>query len=362
MSKTPKTIADAQKLLRDRLYDLDATGASGFEGLMASALSELTGQAFYVAKSGHQDGSDVRSAPHNFFKVGLEGKLYKPSTRLSLDALRNKITDAASAPVPVDLWLLAATRPVDVSDREKLHAHGEAHGIGVIVFDWPDNLDQLCDLAVICASATDTCKRFLKPTGPLTEALCLIRQDSNFESTRSRLLDQLTRADTGYESTRRASERWVVQAQASLANAKSRLGGHHNLRESEYGVIPRATINARLDGWYAGDQGAAALLGDEGMGKSWAALDWYNRLKTSATGAPLTVFLSAKSIDASDIKSTLAKALAIQTGVRSVEFWEKRLALWESSGGNGVRMLILVGRAEREFPIHDLGGLDTASL
>ena len=316
---------------------------------MASALSELTGQAFYTVKSGHQDGSDVRSVPHNFFKVGLEGKLYKSSTRLSLDALRNKITDAASAPVPVDLWLLAATRPVDVSDREKLHAYGEAHGIGVIVFDWPDNLDQLCDLAVICAAATNTCKALLKPTELLTEALNLIQQDSNFEEVCSRLLDQLTRADTGYESTRRASERWTVQAQSSLANAKSRLGGHHNLGESEYGVISRAAINVQLDGWYIGGQGVAALLGDEGMGKSWAALDWYNRLKTSATGAPLTVFLSAKSIDASDVKSTLVKALATQTGVHSVEFWEKRLALWESSGGNGVRMLILVDGLNENF-------------
>ncbi len=316
---------------------------------MASALSELTGQAFHVAKSGHQDGSDVRSAPHNFFKVGLEGKRYKPSKRLSLDALLYKITDASRAQTPVDLWLLATTRPVDVSDREKLHAYGESHGIGVIVLDWSDDLDQLCDLAVICASATDTCKKFLKSTEPLTEALNLIRQDSNFENVRSRLLDQLTRADTGYESTRRASERWVVQAQASLANAKSRLGGHHNLGESEYGVIPRAAINAQLDDWYASGQGITALLGDEGMGKSWAALDWYNRLKTSAAGAPLTVFLSAKSIDTSDVKSTLAKALSAQTGVRSFEFWEKRLALWERGGGNGVRILILIDGLNENF-------------
>lgn len=351
MSKTPKTIADAQKLLGDQLYGLDATGASGFEGFMASALSELTGQAFHVAKSGHQDGSDVRSAPHNFFKVGLEGKRYKPSTRLPLDELLYKITDASRAQTPVDLWLLATTRPVDVADREKLHDYGESYGIGVIVLDWPDNdnLDQLCDLAVICASATDTCKRFLKPTEPLTEALSLIQKDSNFGNVHSQLLNQLTRADTGYESTRRASECWMEQAQVSLANAKSRLGGHHNLGESEHGVVPRAAINAQLSDWYRDDRGVVALLGDEGMGKSWAALDWYNRLKKSETGAPLTVFLSAKSIDTSDVKSTLAKALTTQTGVRSVAFWEKRLALWERSGRNDVRMLIVVDGLNENF-------------
>ena len=320
---------------------------------MANALSELTGQAFYLAKSGHQDGSDVRSAPYNFFKIGLEAKHYQPSSKLSLDALLHKITDALGAHTPVDLWLLAATRPVNVSDREKLHAHGEAYGIGVIVLDWPDNLAQLCELAVICASAVNTCKAVLNPTEPLTAALELIRQAPEFERVRSRVLAQLTQAYTGYESTRLASERWMVQAQASLTNAKSRLGGHHNLGESEYGVIPRAAINAQLDDWYAGGQGVVALLGDEGMGKSWAALDWYNSLKTPETGAPLTVFLGAKAIGASDVKSTLARALATQTGVRSVAFWEKRLALWERSGGNGVRMLILVDGLNENFQFTD---------
>ena len=145
MSTTPKTIKEAQKVLGSRLYELDATGTTGFESLMARALSELTGRVFYIAKSGHQDGSDMRSEPHNFFKVGLESKRYEPSTRLALDALLYKITDASRAHAPVDLWLLATTRPVDVSDREKLHAHGEACGIGVIVLDWQEDLSQLCE-------------------------------------------------------------------------------------------------------------------------------------------------------------------------------------------------------------------------
>ena len=349
MSTTPKTIEDAQKLLGAQLYALDATGALGFEGFMASALSEFTDQAFYVVKSGHQDGTDVRSAPHNFFKVGLEGKRYESSTRLGLDALLHKITDASAARVPVDLWLLAATRPVDVSDREKLHAHGETVGIGIVVLDWPDNLAKLCELAVICTSATTACQTALNPTEPLTKALTLIRQDPEFENMRLWLLDRLTRADTGYASTRLASERWLVEAQGSLANAKSRLGGHHNLSESEYGVIPRTAINALLDDWYTGDHGVAALLGDEGMGKSWAALDWHIRLKSSETGAPLAVFLSARAIDVSDVKSTLAKALAAQTTGPSFAFWKRRLALWERSGGDGVRILILIDGLNENF-------------
>ena len=216
-----------------------------------------------------------------------------------------------------------------------------------MVLDRPDNLAQLCDLTVICASATNTCRTFLK-SEPLTEALELIRRDTEFEGMRSQILDRLMQADIGYESARLASERWMVEAQDSLENAKSRLGGHHNLLISDYGVIPRTAINSQLDEWYASGHGVAALIGDEGMGKSWASLGWFNALKSSETGAPLTVFLSAKTIDTSDVKSTIANALAAQTRLPSVAFWKKRLALWERSSG-GVDILFLVDGLNENF-------------
>ena len=341
------SLEDAQELLHDQLYNLDPVGEHGFEGFMAKALSELTGLAFHVAKSGHQDGSDVRSAPHNLFKIGLEGKRYKPSTSLPLDDLLHKITDASTARVPVDLWLLAATRRVDVSDREKLQEHGENVGIGVMVLDRPDNLKQLCELTVVCASAPSTCRTFLN-SKLLSKALDLIRRNTEFEGMRSQTLDRLKRADTGYESARHSSERWMVEAQESLTNAKSRLGGHHNLLMSDYGIIHRTSINDQLDEWYASGHGVAALLGDEGTGKSWASLDWFNVLKSSETGAPLTVFLKAKTIDTSDVKSAIANALAAQTRISFVAFWKKRLALWERSGG-GVEILILVDGLNENF-------------
>ena len=238
---------------------------------------------------------------------------------------------------------------MDISDREKLAEHGEACGIGVVVFDWPDNLAGVCDLAVICAAAKQTCQRFLGAHEQLAGALELIRKAPEFESVCQRILRRLTQADTGYESARGVIERWMTKAQATLVNARSRLGGHHNLSESEYGVIRRDAINARLDDWYAGDRGVAGLIGDEGMGKSWAALDWYNCLKSSTAGAPLTIFLAAKKIDGSDVRSTLAKALYNQTGIRSVAFWEKRLDLWERNGGDGVRILILLDGLNENF-------------
>ena len=347
-----KTV-QAQNLLVSRLHALEPTGTRGFEGLLASCLSELTGQAFHVAKSGHQEGTDVRSAPHNLFKVGLEGKRYSSSTSLSTAELLSKITDASRSNVPVDLWILAVTRSIDISTREKLHEHGADCGIGVIVLDWPEGSRQLTDLAVILASAPESCDRLLGCAEELTAAFEVIRLNSLFEGIRSRILEQLTRGDVGYDGSRRATDRWLVKAQTSLSNAKSRLGGHHNLREAEFGVIPRTAINRKLDEWYTEKHTIAALLGDEGTGKSWATLDWYSHLKSSETGAPLTVFIPATAVDGRDVRSTIAKALATQTRIPSVHFWEKRLTLWERSVGDGVRILILVDGLNENFHFTD---------
>ena len=350
MPESPPTIQQAQAVLATRLHKLAPTGEPSFETFLADALTEFTGQPFYVAKSGHQEGSDVRSAPYNLFRIGLEAKRYQPSSSLPLDALLHKITDAAAARQPVDLWILAATRSISASDREQLHFHGEACGIGVLVLDWPNEATRLCDLAVICGTASRTCQEILQPTAQVSEALKVIQADAEFEQIRSQIFKQLTRADVGYANARHASERWMVEAQASLANAKSRLGGHHNLRESEFGVVSRTATNTELDGWYSSGHGFAALLGDEGTGKSWAALDWHNRLSSSTASAPLIVFLRATAIDASnDVKSAVADALSTQTGVGSFSFWEKRLQLWESCQGKGVPILVLIDGLNENF-------------
>lgn len=269
------TIAEAQETVLQALFGLPSSGDSGFEGFVAAALTELTGHTFHVTKSGPQGGIDARSAPHNLLQVGAEAKQYSPSTQLPLSHLLHKITDASTASTPVDLWLLAATRRVGASDQRRLHEHGLKLGMGVAVVDCPADLTRLADLAVVCTSARHACNTFFLPSDALSDALERIRQAPGFGANRTRIVDRLTRADTGYASVRIASERWMQEAQTSLPNAKSRLGGHHDLLASVYGVIPRAGINAQLDDWYSSDSGIAALLGDEGMGKTWAALYWH---------------------------------------------------------------------------------------
>ena len=61
----------------------------------------------------------------------------------------------------------------------------------------------------------------------------------------------------------------------------------------------------------------------------------------------MTVFLAAKEIETSGVKPTLVKALAAQTDIHSIDFWEKRLALWERS--SRVNILILLDGLNENF-------------
>ena len=73
-------VSTTQSDLLNALRRLDPTGPSGFEGLIARLLTRLTGSAFYVAKSGRQDGRDMVSDRHLGTRIAVESKRYREDT------------------------------------------------------------------------------------------------------------------------------------------------------------------------------------------------------------------------------------------------------------------------------------------
>ncbi|MDD9963879.1 MAG: hypothetical protein OXU70_17525 [Gammaproteobacteria bacterium] len=348
-------LAKAQHLLWEELYKLRASGGAGFEGFVAAALSELTTQPFHVVKSGPQGGSDVRSDPCNLVKVNLEAKRYGQQTRLSLGQLLVKVTEASKADLPPDLWILASTRAIDVSDREQLYAHGESLGIGIIVWDWKGDQSGLGDMAAVCAAAQQACQRHLNSRVEVQQALELIRNCGEFESKVSMWRLQLVSPAVGYASCRERCWQWLDEGQASLGDAKSRLGGHHHLKDGASSVVRRSAISQQLNVWFEDRKGTmAALVGDEGTGKSWATLAWCDEARNSVDFAPpLVVYLRATTIHSVDARADIAQALSDQTGIRSTEFWRRRLKLWERSGRESVRVVVIVDGLNQNFLFHN---------
>ena len=344
----------AQQVLWEGLIGLESTGSTGFEGFLALVLQELTGLPFHGVKSGSQGGSDVRSDPSNFVHIALESKQYRPSTRLPLDALLYKLNDASRADPAPDLWIVASTRCIDASDREELSLFGDDLGIEVVVWDWPDGSDQLCSLAVVCGAAPKAWSAFFGESHEEAEAFEVVRAHADFESMASHWRERFLAPEIGYVNSQARSLKWLEEAQNTLANAKSRLGGHHDLKASKYGIVRRIGVNQQLHEWFSDRKsGIAALVGAEGMGKSWVALDWCNDLTTLlGSECPLIVFLPARRVGDTEAKTDLARSIAGQASQderKSRDYWRRRLSLWERSNRNGVRILVVVDGINQNF-------------
>ena len=83
--------------LKTFLIELRPTGADGFEGLMASVLTDITGIPFRLAASGSQFGSDG-SAVREGDGVSFECKRYRD--RIPRDEILSKIAELSLRTLP----------------------------------------------------------------------------------------------------------------------------------------------------------------------------------------------------------------------------------------------------------------------
>lgn len=335
------TLDEAKTELATRLRALDATGPSGFEGLMRDILTEVTAQTFSLAKSGPQGGSDVRSVGTNTFRIGLEGKRYGEQTRLGLDELRAKLLDAATQDDPVDLWILAATREIWANDQEELEKAAAAHGLATLVLDWPGGAT-LPDLAVLSASAPTAVQHHLGQDVALDGAFAAIRAHPGFAEAQDRLRKRLTSAEIGYAAANAAMSKWILAGLASEADAGSRLGGRgHSLLAEADKLVLRKTLRDDLDRWFH-TAAPGALIGDEGMGKTWSFLSWWTDKGTGADDLPLTLFVSAKDIRDETAEELIVRLLATRLEMRDADFWRRRVGQWRRATVDKPQLILVI--------------------
>ncbi|KJS34791.1 MAG: hypothetical protein VR70_16985 [Rhodospirillaceae bacterium BRH_c57] len=329
------------------------TGPAGFEGLLRDVLTAVTGQSFGLMKSGPQGGVDVlQRQAANRFTVALESKRYKGKNP-PLDELKYKVVEAARSFPGLDLWLLGTTREIKENDRRALEAVGEEDGIAVEILDWPQGPDSLPPLAVLFAAADHvTATHLSNAAAKVGGLLDAVRQHPRYEAERARLLDRLTRPDVGYAAARRRLIDWTRDALSETTIARNRLGSHANLLEQEVKRICRPVPEAKLEAWWNEKHyEAAAILGDEGTGKTWATLEWW---LTRADTLPLTLFASARDVQqAQDPFDLMSELLARRTELRTPAFWRKRLRLWQGAGMELPHVLLIIDGLNEHFTYRD---------
>jgi hypothetical protein len=327
------------------LRSLPAAGSTGFEGLLREIFSATTGQAFRLVKSGPQGGLDaISDRAANLLEAAIECKRYGPDTYLGLDELKAKIADAASSYPSLDLWVLATTREIDGTDQRAMREWGESFGIAVEVLDWPKSNSALPPLSVLAAANLELTCQFLKADEQVRQYLTRVSVDPGFTRVRDQVIARLTAADVGYASARCASTKWLRHSMTDLGSAKAQLRSHANLLDSKTHRVPRPHVDEFLDKWLEKENTrVAALLGAEGLGKTWALLSWWNlRAGVDDQALPLTVVLPAMDVTEADAETLIASALAKRTSLRTIDFWQRRVKRWFSRSGDRPKILLII--------------------
>lgn len=320
----PLSVADThhQLALKD-ILQADRS-AHKLEDLAAALIGQLLGISVAVAKSGFQHGGDAGTAGQHGRRFRLECKKYSDGTSLSDRELLGEIDHALARDEALEAWILVATRSVPEQLAQDLVQKGERLGIPVLIIDWKEH--DIAPLAALCAFDPDLVEaEFSKRAGE--EARVLQPAAREAIATLRRALQAWS---LGFETLRSRSHRrlqgiWTSQRTSSAEMGQDAAGG------AQAKKVCRLSVHEALDAWWNGparNDAPAAIIGWDGVGKTWAALNW---LSDRAAEHPivLTVPSSALArmagVSESAFKVFLAERLYDLTGIRDPGHWLRRL-------------------------------------
>lgn len=301
-------------------------GGHTLEALAAALVGRLVDISLPLARSGFQHGGDAGTAGQEGRRFRLEAKKYADSTALSDRELLGEIDHALARDERLEAWILAATRSVPEQLAQDLVQKGERIGVPVIILDW-SNTD-IAPLAALCAGHPDLVDLHIsKEAGDAARAL----QPAAHGAVEA-LRRNLQVWSVGFESLRAQSHRKLDSIWSSPRTSTAEFG-QDAAGGAQPNKITRETIHADLDRWWQGparSDAPAAIIGYDGVGKTWSVLDWLIDRQADQPiilTVPSSVLPPSAGISESGVKEVLARRLYDLAGVRDIDHWLRRLDL-----------------------------------
>lgn len=301
-------------------------GGHKLEALATALVGRLVDISLHLARSGFQHGGDAGTAGQEGRRLRLEAKKYADTTPLSDRELLGEIDHALARDERLEAWILVATRGVPEQLAQDLVQKGERIGVPVIILDWSDT--DLAPLAALCAGHSDLVDLHIsKKAADSARAL----QPAAYDAIET-LKRDLQVWSLGFETMRVRSHRKLHDIWHSPRTSTAELG-QDAAGGAQPNKITREKVHLELDGWWRGaarGDAPAAVIGYDGVGKTWSALDW---LKDRQADQPIVLIVPSSAlapsvgISESGVKEILAKRLHDLAGVRDVEHWLRRLEL-----------------------------------
>ena len=317
-----KTDLENQAKLKHELQN--DKNSSKLENLAAALLGRLLGLSIPVAKSGFQHGGDAGPAGRQGRRFRIECKKYSDKTSLSDRELLGEIDQALARDNALEAWILVATRSVSEQLEQDLFQHGERNGVPVVIIDWKDH--ELASLAALCAFDPDLVEvEFSKEAGVLARALQPASNDAI-----AMLRRNLQSWCLGFETLRLESHEKLDKIWNSPKTSNAELG-QDAAGGAQEKKVKRLAVHQKLDAWWQGaeqSEAPVAVIGLDGVGKTWATLDW---LVDNKDEQPIVLIVPSSatpqmlsSISEISVKEFLANHLYQVSGVRNSEHWLRR--------------------------------------
>ena len=321
-------MAVTQEIIREALDSLKQVlqsekDSSKLEHLAAALFGALLDVPIAVAKSGFQHGGDAGPVGRQHRRFRIECKNYGDNTRLSDRELLGEIDQALARDKALEAWILVTTRAVPEQLEQDLVQKGERIGVPVIIVDW--KAEGLPALAALCAFAPDIVREQFSEDAGISA--CVLEEEA--KGAIAGLKRSLETWCLGFESIRAKShnrliEIWTSPRSSTAALGQNAAGGDDSHR------LRRASVHDALTSWWDGagkNDAPAAVIGWDGVGKTWAAIDWLNE---TAGRQPIVLIVPSSAVSATiaseiAVKRFFAERLYEVSGVREPEHWFHRL-------------------------------------
>ncbi|WP_282052139.1 hypothetical protein [Phaeobacter inhibens] len=297
---------------------------STFEKLTAALLSHQLGIGIAVAKSGFQHGGDAGPAGRQGRRFRIETKRYADSTSLSDRELLGEIDHALERDPALEAWFLVATRSVPEQLENDLMRKSDTLGLPIVIIDW--NSTEFPTLAALCTASSE-----IVEAQAGCEAAKIVRALSGeAQNSLNRLTKDLETWQLGFEqlrtlSTANLNHIWSNPRKSAVALGQNAAGG------SKATTIVRPHVEKKLVRWWEGsakDDAPAAVVGSQGVGKTWATLQW---LVKSSEQQPVVLIVPSSAVatlsgaTVTSVKAFLGERLCELTEVRDTSHWQQRL-------------------------------------
>lgn len=327
------------------------------ERVAGFALGSLLGIPFRHARSGDQRGGDGGVSGIGGRHLVFESRRYGPNSRLDERSIRGEIAQAVERHPDLEAWILVTTKEVSEQLQNAIEETALSLGIAAVSVDWmPNPLPKLAALIASCPEHFTT--GFGKQHGAL---LRQISELPGYTSSLQLIERELLSWSIGFDVVRNASHERVQEIWNSCRKSQAKFrqnvaGGDENARH-----VRRSSLIDHLDTWFeSSDDGAVgALVGLDGVGKTWAALDW---LQLRQVRLPIIVLAPSSTLGNADTTGNkplhlIARYLHDISEVRDVSYWEKRVRrlLTRPAGEGPVFLLFFDGL--NQLPSHDWPGI-----